>query len=198
MTLEVLITDKLEVSPAELASLFDDSTINRPTQNIDLIKAMIEGSNLLICAWIREVELENKTTAKSYREDLDASAVTFTFDLDRLRSKVTDDRSNGKHESPYVDHQPTGESLPKESSYGKTLAGVARSVTDFSYCCYLSDLAVASKFQGRGIGIALVEATKSSIGDGVSLILIAAPSAVDYYPKLGFEGVDSAYMIRRK
>lgn len=31
-----------------------------------------------------------------------------------------------------------------------TLIGVSRAVTDFAYCCYLSDLAVDRAWQGRG------------------------------------------------
>jgi Acetyltransferase (GNAT) family len=35
------------------------------------------------------------------------------------------------------------------------LVGIARSITDFSYCCYLSDLAVDVAFQKQGIGTEL-------------------------------------------
>ena len=33
-----------------------------------------------------------------------------------------------------------------------TLIGISRAITDFAFCCYLSDLAVDTAFQGRGIG----------------------------------------------
>ena len=36
------------------------------------------------------------------------------------------------------------------------LVGVARSVTDFEYCCYLSDLAVDKEYQRSGIGKELI------------------------------------------
>ena len=32
---------------------------------------------------------------------------------------------------------------------GEQLVGVARSVTDFAYCCYLSDLAVDEQYQNK-------------------------------------------------
>jgi ribosomal protein S18 acetylase RimI-like enzyme len=35
---------------------------------------------------------------------------------------------------------------------GQQLVGIARSITDFHYCCYLSDLAVDVAYQQQGIG----------------------------------------------
>jgi len=76
------------------------------------------------------------------------------------------------------------------------LVGVARSVTDFNYCCYLSDLAVDRAFQRRGIGRELIDRTRGAIGPHCHLILLAAPAAVDYYPHVGFTRHDSAWIIR--
>lgn len=45
---------------------------------------------------------------------------------------------------------------------GGKIVGVSRSVTDFAYCCYCSDLAVDRGYQGRGIGRQLLEATKAA------------------------------------
>ena len=74
---------------------------------------------------------------------------------------------------------------------GGVLVGVARSVTDFSYCCYLSDLAVDWQWQGRGIGTALMARTKAAanegFGDGVRCILLSAPAAISFYEKVGLE-----------
>ena len=50
------------------------------------------------------------------------------------------------------------------------LVGVCRALTDYSYCCYLSDLAVDQAFQKRGIGKELMRRVQSTIGDEVSLI----------------------------
>ncbi|MFN0130244.1 MAG: GNAT family N-acetyltransferase [Verrucomicrobiales bacterium] len=76
------------------------------------------------------------------------------------------------------------------------LVGVARSVTDFVYCCYLSDLAVDRAFQGRGIGRALIAQTQACLGSRCSIILLAAPAAVDYYPHIGMEAHPSAWVLR--
>jgi predicted N-acetyltransferase YhbS len=81
---------------------------------------------------------------------------------------------------------------------GARLVGVSRALTDFSYCCYLSDLAVDAAYQKHGIGRELIRRTQSLIGEEVSLILLSAPGAMPYYPKLGFSLADNAYLIRRK
>lgn len=78
---------------------------------------------------------------------------------------------------------------------GNLLVGVARSVTDFQYCCYLSDLAVDEAYQKRGIGRQLVQLTREQLGPKALLILLAAPKAEGYYPKLGFQAHRSAWTL---
>lgn len=75
------------------------------------------------------------------------------------------------------------------------LVGVARSLTDFAYCCYMSDLAVDEAYQGQGIGRELIRLTQSLLGDKAKIILLSAPKAVGYYPKIGFERHNSAWTI---
>lgn len=77
------------------------------------------------------------------------------------------------------------------------LVGVARSLTDFCFCCYLSDLAVDRDFQGTGIGRDLVRRTKAAIGDSTMLLLLSAPEAMEYYPKIGMEPVQNGWIINR-
>lgn len=77
------------------------------------------------------------------------------------------------------------------------LVGISRAITDFSYCCYLSDLAVALAYQRRGIGKRLVAETHLAAGESTSLILVAAPGAETYYPKIGMEPLKSAWSFRR-
>ena len=77
------------------------------------------------------------------------------------------------------------------------LVGIARALTDFSYCCYLSDLAVAKEFQHRGIGRELIRRVKQCVGDQSMLLLLSAPAAMAYYPKVGLEKVENGWIIRR-
>jgi predicted N-acetyltransferase YhbS len=77
------------------------------------------------------------------------------------------------------------------------LVGIARSITDFSYCCYLSDLAVDVAFQKQGIGTQLISLTQSMLGPRCMIILLSAPAAADYYPHIGFEPHPSAWILPR-
>jgi GNAT superfamily N-acetyltransferase len=76
------------------------------------------------------------------------------------------------------------------------LVGLSRTLTDFAYVGYLSDLAVALSHQRQGIGSELIARTRARLGPRSMLVLLAAPKAVDYYPKLGFKRHDSAWLLR--
>ena len=78
------------------------------------------------------------------------------------------------------------------------LVGISRSVTDFSFCCYLSDLAVRKDYQNLGIGKKLIDITNENIGESVMLLLLSAPPAMDYYPKVGFDKVTNGFIIKRE
>lgn len=78
------------------------------------------------------------------------------------------------------------------------LIGVARCLCDFSHCCYLADLAVHRDYQKQGIGRELLRAVQGLIGDEVSLILLSAPGAMEFYPKVGFMAANNAFVIKRK
>lgn len=117
----------------ELSDLFKASGIQRPVEDLNRIKKMIDNSNLIVTAWD-----------------------------------------------------------------GEKLVGIARALSDFSYCCYLSDLAVDKEYQNQGIGHELVDELKKLIGDESNLILISAPDVMEYYPKIGFDKCGNAYIIQRK
>jgi predicted N-acetyltransferase YhbS len=74
------------------------------------------------------------------------------------------------------------------------LIGVARSLTDFSYCTYMSDLAVDQQYQKMGIGIRLIKETKMHTPKA-KLILLAAPAAVNYYPKTGMINFPNCFLL---
>lgn len=75
------------------------------------------------------------------------------------------------------------------------IVGVARSLTDFAFCTYLSDLAVDQACQHQGIGKRLIEETKAAAPDAM-LILLAAPAAVGYYPKVGMTKFEHCYILK--
>jgi GNAT superfamily N-acetyltransferase len=76
------------------------------------------------------------------------------------------------------------------------LVGVSRALTDFSFCTYLSDLAVDQKYQGKGIGTKLIRLTHEAAGLQTTLILLAAPAAQTFYPHIGMTKHDSCWIIR--
>ena len=76
------------------------------------------------------------------------------------------------------------------------LVGVARAISDYNYCTYLSDLAVDAAFQRRGVGRELILRTHAAGGFHTSLILIAAPKARSYYPHIGMQPHDSCWIVR--
>jgi GNAT superfamily N-acetyltransferase len=79
---------------------------------------------------------------------------------------------------------------------GETLVGLARSLSDFVYVTYLADLAVDEAYQHRGIGKQLIEETQQRTKPECMMVLLAAPKANDYYPKLGFVHNPRAWMIK--
>ena len=75
------------------------------------------------------------------------------------------------------------------------IVGVARAVTDFNYACYLSDLAVDVDYQKMGIGQKLIQTVQNELEKSCKIILLSAPDAVGYYPKIGFSQHGSAWTL---
>jgi GNAT superfamily N-acetyltransferase len=77
------------------------------------------------------------------------------------------------------------------------LVGVARSLTDFRWCCYLSDLAVHADYQRQGIGRQLVARTRQHLGPECMVLLLSVLTALDYYPRIGMAAVDNGFILHR-
>ena len=78
---------------------------------------------------------------------------------------------------------------------GYKLVGIARSMTDFHYACYLSDLAVHKNYQKKGIGKKLQVITQEQLGPQCKLILVAAPTANSYYEHIGFTNNQRCWVL---
>lgn len=78
------------------------------------------------------------------------------------------------------------------------LVGVSRALTDFAFCCYLSDLAVDEAYQHKGIGGELTRLTHIASGENTMLLLLAAPAATTYYPKIGMKKFEHCFYYPRK
>jgi len=79
---------------------------------------------------------------------------------------------------------------------GDVLVGIARSLTDWDYTTYLADLAVHLDHQRSGIGRELVARTWAATHPKASLVLLAAPKAEGYYPRIGMRQHASAWVLR--
>ncbi|MYM62493.1 GNAT family N-acetyltransferase [Pseudomaricurvus sp. HS19] len=90
-----------------------------------------------------------------------------------------------------------GSNLVVTAWQGEQLVGMARSLTDFHYACYLSDLAVASAYQRQGIGKQLLRLSQQQLGPRCKIILLAAPAANDYYSTLGFTNNPRCWVLDR-
>lgn len=78
------------------------------------------------------------------------------------------------------------------------LVGFARSLSDFSFCCYLSDLAVDKACQGQGIGKKLIEETRAAAGgERVTTLLLSAPTAMSFYRGIEMPHADNCFVYRR-
>ena len=130
------------------------------------------------------------TIAYRHNLPLDPSEVARVFDASGITRPTAD--------LPRIARMFAAPCLVISAWHGDRLVGLSRSLTDHAYCCYLSDLAVDKAYQKQGIGQALIARTQAVIGDEVSLILLAAPGAMSYYPVVGFEQADNAFVIRRK
>lgn len=101
------------------------------------------------------------------------------------------------HDLPTIEAMLRNAGLILTARVNGLLVGIARSVTDFSFCVYLSDLAVDQAYQSQGIGRELISRTHEAAGRHTMLILIAAPKARSYYPHIGMKQHDSCWMIER-
>jgi len=130
---------------------------------------------------------------------------TITYKLDLIPPitaiiKVYDDSGINRptKDKPRIEKMYKNANLVITAWDGEQLVGIARSLTDFCYCCYLSDLAVKKTYQKQGIGKKLIALTKEKIGDNAMLLLLSAASAMAYYPKVGLETVNNGFIIPRK
>ena len=78
-------------------------------------------------------------------------------------------------------------------SYNDEVVGIGRVVGDYSIVCMLTDICVKPKFQGKGIGLKIVNELKKMIEDGIEvgdkMQIELTPTAgnEEFYKKAGFK-----------
>jgi GNAT superfamily N-acetyltransferase len=129
-----------------------------------------------------------------YRLNLEPELTAAAF-VDILRRSTLDQR-RPVHDLGRIERMLRGAALiatARDSS--GLLVGVSRALTDFSYCTYLSDLAVDQQHWRCGIGRRLIEFTHDQAGRQATLILLSAPAAVNYYPHIGLQQHPSCWTL---
>lgn len=81
---------------------------------------------------------------------------------------------------------------------GPELVGIARTLTDFCNVAYLADLAVHLDYQQQGIGKELIKQTRDALNPTCSIVLLSAPKANEYYPKVGFKSNPRGWTMEPK
>lgn len=130
----------------------------------------------------------------TYRREPDLAAEEFIDVLKRstlAERRPVDDLSR-------IDSMLINASVILTARDGEKLVGVSRAISDSSYSTYLSDLAVDEAYQRRGIGKELIRQTHLAAGLNTMLILLAAPAARGYYPRIGMLPHDSCWVIPRR
>jgi predicted N-acetyltransferase YhbS len=112
------------------------------------------------------------------------------------------ERSTLAERRPVADRERIGQMLARAdivltARHEGRLIGISRAISDFSYCTYLSDLAVDAVFQRQGIGRELIGRTHAAAGLATTLILLAAPGARTYYPGIGMIQHESCWIMSR-
>src|SRR5262245_3126941 len=134
-------------------------------------------------------ELQMNEISDRYGNDLDLDQVIELYHASTLgERRPVDDRGIMKD---MIEHA----NLVVTAWDSALLVGIARTLTDFSYVGYVADLAVRATHQRQGIGIELIQKTRAKMGPRSMLVLLAAPKAVDYYPKIGFAKHNSAWPL---
>ncbi|MBK8285904.1 MAG: GNAT family N-acetyltransferase [Ahniella sp.] len=128
----------------------------------------------------------------AYRDDIRISAEA-AIDLCK-RSTLGDRRPVDRPD--IFEGMLTNSNLIVTAWHGERLVGISRSLTDFTYVAYLADLAVDTEYQRLGIGTELIHETKRRLGRECMIVLLAAPKANEYYPKVGFEHNPRAWVLK--
>jgi len=129
-----------------------------------------------------------------YRKATNLDAEAFISIL--TRSGLAERRPAGDRDR--IARMLAGSNLIVVAHDGDQLVGVARSITDYAYCCYLSDLAVDKAYQGRGIGKRLIDETRRAAGPETMCLLVSAPDSIGFYDAIQMPRQPRAFMFSRE
>ena len=98
-------------------------------------------------------------------------------------------------DTPYIQGMLKNSNLVVAAWDQNRLIGISRCITDFHYVCYLSDLAVSTDYQYLGVDKTLQSITQQQLGPRCKLILMAAPTAIQYYQPVGYANNPGSWVL---
>jgi N-acetylglutamate synthase-like GNAT family acetyltransferase len=137
-------------------------------------------------------------TTKEHRN----SKITYKFDIVPTAQQVIDLYNDAglprpTHDSKRISTMFENSDLIVTAWDESKLVGISRTITDWVWCSYLADLAVSPDYKKSGIGRRLIQLTRERVGELSMVLLLSVPTAMDYYPKVGFTKEDRAFIIHR-
>ena len=128
--------------------------------------------------------------------------LTYSFDKKPTAEQIIDLYNNAELPRPTHDKERIRKMFDNSNLIltawdNNLLVGVSRSITDWVWSCYLADLAVRAEYQKDGIGKQLILMTKEKVGEQCMILLLSVPSALEYYPKVGFVKQESSFIMNR-
>ena len=129
--------------------------------------------------------------------------ITYNFDINPTADQVIELYENAGLPRPISDKRRIqkiydNSNLIVTAWHNEKLVGISRSITDYAWSCYLADLAIHTAYQKYGIGKKLVHLTKEKVGEETMVLLLSVPTAMEYYPKIGFIKEDRAFTLLRE
>ena len=132
-----------------------------------------------------------------------ALTITYKFDITPTAEQVIELYENAGLPRPTDDKERIHKMYENSNLIvtawdGDLLVGVSRCITDWVWSCYLADLAVRKDYATSGIGKKLIERTKKELGEQSMILLLSVPTAMEYYPKVGFVKQENSFLMSRE
>jgi GNAT superfamily N-acetyltransferase len=130
----------------------------------------------------------------SYGQEENLSAAEFVDLLERSGL----DRHRPVHDHGRIERMLSNSNLVIGARQSGRLVGVARCITDFSWCCYISEVAVDATIQGHGIGKRLMQEVRRAAGCEATCLLLSYPDAAAFYEGIGMKRFADAFLFERQ
>ena len=142
------------------------------------------------------------TIKQNHKKRIKSMKITYKFDIVPTAEQVIELYDNAGLPRPTNDPERIKKMFENSNLIvaawdENKLVGLSRTITDWVWCSYLADLAVSPDYKKSGIGKKLIDFTREKVGEQSMILLLSVPTAMDYYPKVGFTKEDRGFIIHR-